>query len=432
MLSRPVDLVVCGAMVSALAIWLRFALVLIGVLRTPKLSQIAPVPAPSDGASGTEATMPWPRLSAIVACRDEAATVERAMSSLLTQDYPNLEVIAVNDRSRDSTGAILDRLSREYAALRVVHVDSLPSGWLGKTHAMHQGAAHASGDWLLFTDADVLFAPGVLRRAVAWAAREQMGHAVVLPTLIAPGLWERALVSLFGLLFHFRAPVRDLRRPGTAAYIGIGAFNLVRKEAYAAVGGHERLRLEVVDDMKLGMVLRRSGVRQGCADAAGLLRVRWQHGFGPTLTGLMKNFFAACEYRWLYALGAAAFLLFVTTAPLVAALPSTPWPARLLAVLTAVLAVVVHGVMARRAACGKGYEGVALPIVGPCLAAVAVLSAVVTTLRRGIVWRGTLYPLDQLVAACVRERAWPRDRAPGHLPPHSSCPGTSSGDRRSQ
>ena len=146
----------------------------------------------------------WPGLTVIFAARDEAAHVEAATRSILAQDYPALEVIAIDDRSMDATGAILDRLEADDRRLRVVHVRELPPGWLGKTHALHTAAATASSTWLLFTDADVAFAPGALRRAIAWAECDGADHLTVVPEFIVEGVGERLFLVLFNLGFASR------------------------------------------------------------------------------------------------------------------------------------------------------------------------------------------------------------------------------------
>lgn len=390
------------------AVWLGFARRFRRISALPDLRAIDGHLPARDG---------WPKLSVVVACRNEAGNVRRALSSLLAQDYPALEIVAVDDRSDDGTGAILDELASGHPALRVVRVDVLPSGWLGKTNAMHQGAAAATGDWLLFTDADVLFAPGALRRSVAWAERDGLGHAVAVPHFIAPGFGERAFVALFGLFLLISLQVDELRRPGSRAHIGVGAFNLVRRDAYRAIGGHERLRLEVADDIKLGLVLRRSGVRQGCADSGGLVSVRWQPGFLASLRGLLKNFFAGSEYRWTETLRTVVGVPLATTFPVAYLLWAAAGGGRpagvALAALTAALSMGLLGTAARRLASGRGHEGLLLPVVGPCLAGVALASALTTTLRGAVIWRGTRYPLADLKAAVVRDADWPLDRAPG-------------------
>jgi glycosyltransferase involved in cell wall biosynthesis len=377
---------------------------------------------PELGDEAPDAMGAWPRLSVVVACRNEEAGLERALTSVLAQDYPGLEVVVVDDRSDDATGTILRDLGQRHAALTLERVETLPAGWLGKTNALHRGAARARGEWLLFTDADVVFAPGALRRAVAWATREALGHAVAFPRFVAPGLLERAFVSLFGLFLVSNQRVGELRRAGSAGYIGIGAFNLVRRDAYDAIGGHERLRLEVADDLKLGLVLRRSGVRQGCVLAGAQVTVRWQAGFAASMRGLVKNFFAGCEYSWVEALRAGLGLPLIATFPALSLVlaPSLPWllpnaGTRLLALAALAVPVALHGVAARRLAGGAGYEGVLLPFASVCLGAVALASALVATTRGAIIWRGTRYPLRDLDAACVREADWPRAPAPGAL-----------------
>lgn len=396
-------LVLLALAVALAAVWLANARAWMHVRRLPSLADIAPS-VPAEG---------WPRLSIVVACKDEAGAVEQALSSLLAQDYPDLELVAVDDRSVDETGAILGRLARAHARLRVVHVDQLPASWLGKNHALARGAASCSGKWLLFTDADVLFAPDALRRAIAWASRTQLDHVVVVPEFIAPGFLERSFVSVFGLFFLIDRRVQDLRLAGTRGSIGIGAFNLVRAAAYRAIGGHERLKLEVADDVKLGLILRRSGFRQGCADSGGLVRVRWQTGFVASMRGLLKNFFAGLEFRWRPTLLAVFGLPLLTAGPPALAIAGPTTATRVVAAVATVTGMLLLGAGARRFARGNGLEGLSLPIVGPCLAGVALVSALLTTLRGAVVWRGTRYELRELRAGTVRDEDWPRERTIG-------------------
>ncbi|HSN91121.1 MAG TPA: glycosyltransferase family 2 protein [Anaeromyxobacteraceae bacterium] len=357
-----------------------------------------------------------PSLSAVVPCRDEARGVEAAVRSLLSQDVPDLEVVAVDDRSTDGTGAILDRLAREDGRLRVVHVEELPTAWLGKNHACHVGGLRARGDWILFTDGDVLFAPGALRRALAYARALGVGHLVALPRLVAPGLWERAFVTFFAAVGSAALRLFELSRPGTRGFAGVGAFNLVRRDAWRAVGGHERLALEVVDDVKLGLLLRRSGVPQAAVLSAGLVAVRWQHGFFPSVLGLVKNAFAAAEYRPLVSAVSSVGLAFLGVAPLAALLLASFAPARALGLAGLALGVGVHAAVARRTAATSGLEGLLHPACALLLAGALAASAVAASARGAVVWRGTRYPLDRLRAGCLRMAALPPSGAPGWAP----------------
>jgi glycosyltransferase involved in cell wall biosynthesis len=369
----------------------------------PRLPDV-PAEAPPGG---------WPAVSVIVPSRNEEMAVAAATRALLAQDYPALEVVAVDDRSTDATGRLLDALAAGDARLTVRHVTVLPAGWLGKNNAMAVGASGARGEWLLFTDADIFFAPDVVKRAVAFASRHQLGHVVALPHLIAPGFLERAFVACFGLFANLVFQVWDLKRPGSRAFVGVGAFNLVRRDAYAAVGGHSALAFEVVDDAKLGLILRRSGVPQGALDSGGLVRVRWQQGFVASLHGLIKNAFAALEWSFPRAVAFAVALCAFTTAPLLIALLADGAATRGLAAWGALVPVLMVGAVARRAIGGSGAEGLALPLCGPLLSAVTLVSAALALWRRGIVWRGTFYALADLRRGCVREGDWPTDRAVG-------------------
>lgn len=359
----------------------------------------------------------WPKVSVIVPCRNEARGVEKAMTSLLAQDYPNLEIVAVDDRSEDDTGRLLDAMAAKDARLTVLHVKDLPEGWLGKNHAVHRGASRASGAWLLFTDGDVVFEPAALKRSVAFAEAHGLGHFVALPQFEAHGLLERAFVSTFTIALAMKLHPSRLCVPGTWAYVGVGAFGLVRREAYEKIGGHSRLAFEVADDLKLGLLLRRSGVAQGCLTSDGMVRVQWQHGLMATLRGLEKNAFSGCE--WNTALAIAAVLGVVGAAllpylPLFVALPGWTLP---LGFLAAALPVLLVGASARRLSGGSGLEGLLAPLGAVTLGAVIAWSTLLALVRRGIVWRGTFYPLVELRRHCVREWGMSAKDAVGWTPP---------------
>ncbi len=359
----------------------------------------------------------WPGVSVIVPCRNEAAGVVAAVSSLLAQDYPDLQIVAVNDRSEDETGALLDGLAVQDARLTVLHIRTLPEGWLGKIHAVREGARRATGEWLLFTDGDVVFAPDALQRSVAFATAHGLGHFVALPKFIADGFLERAFLATFALTLSAKLDPLKLSVPQSHAFVGVGAFGLVHRDAYARIGGHERLACEVADDLKLGLLLRRQGVAQGCLDADGLVSVRWQNGLLATLRGLEKNAFAGCEWRGSLAVLVVLLVLASTLLPyLPLVLTLAPWT-HPLAVLAAGLPLLAVGLSARRVSGGSGLEGCLAPLAALALAGVIAWSTVLTLARGGILWRGTFYPLDQLRRTCVREWSMSTASAVGWTPP---------------
>ncbi len=173
-----------------------------------------------------------PRVSIIVPARNEEEDIRETLVRLLALDYSNYEVIAVNDRSTDRTGAIIDDVaasSEAHGLLKAIHIPDLPSGWLGKTHAMWTSAQQATGAWLLFTDADVQFKPDALRRAVAYAETERADHVVLFPRMIMKRPSERMMIAFFQALFVFGHRPWKVADPRARDHMGVGAFNIVRR-----------------------------------------------------------------------------------------------------------------------------------------------------------------------------------------------------------
>jgi glycosyltransferase involved in cell wall biosynthesis len=340
-----------------------------------------------------------PMLSVLVPACNEETTIEPAMRSLLALDYPHFEIIAVNDRSTDATGAILDRLAAADPHLRVCHVTELPPGWLGKNHALQVASEEAKGEWLLFTDADVVFAPDTMRRAVAYACTRDIDHLVVSPRCETHSFWERLFVSYFGLMFSFKVRPWDVADPRKSAYVGLGAFNLVRAAAYRQFGGHRALPMEVADDMKLGKVVKTHGFRQALLEGGDKVSVRWVIGLRGIIDGLTKNAFAGFEFRLTGALGACVGLALTAIYPVVA-LFLTPWPTRLMAAATLLMMAWGAGVM-RRVSEASAWYGLAYPLASLIFVYIILRSAWRTYRQKGILWRGTLYPLDELKKGVV-------------------------------
>ena len=238
-----------------------------------------------------------PKVSVIVAARNEARKIERGLRSLLAQDYPNLEFIVVNDRSTDETRAILNRMAEENPRLYVLHVTELPGGWLGKTHALHCGADQATGELLLFTDADVVMERSVISRAVGYIRRANIDHVAVAPQPQMPGTFLNMFGGAFALFFGMYAQPWKASNPKSPRHIGIGAFNLVRAEAYRAIGGHRPIAMRPDDDMKLGKLLKKSGYRQDLVLGGEMITVEWYSSLGELVKGLEKNSFAGVEYN---------------------------------------------------------------------------------------------------------------------------------------
>lgn len=348
------------------------------------LEDLSPPPPPA-----------WPSVSVLAAARDEAAHIETAARTLLAQDYPDFELILVDDRSTDGTGEILDRLAAADPRLRALHVRELPEGWLGKPHALHLAAAAARGQWLLFTDADVHFAPGLLRRTLALAEDRALDHLSLGPRVAVPSLPMALVTGTVGMLLTL--PARP-RRDGTLApgpSIGIGAFNLVRSEALRRTEGLEWLRMEVGDDMGLALLVRRHGARAGFALARGDVSVEWYRDFRSMLRGLEKNIFGGAA-GFSYLRLALLLLLFGlwAAAPLAALLHPLLWPLGAAAYGLMAAAGFIAGRRARQDPWGALLWPLGLLLMG----AILLRSAWHCLRHAGIVWRGTHYPLALLRA----------------------------------
>jgi len=348
----------------------------------------------ADRAGTTQDPRSWPMVSVVVPARDEARRLEEALRSLTDLDYPALEVIAVDDRSTDGTGAIVDRVAAGEPRVRSLHITELPDGWLGKCHAMQAGARIAEGEILLFTDGDVVFAPDTLRLAVRYLLARKLDHLALLPGLVRGGYWEDAAKSYFAMLFIVGVRAWAAGSASKDVYVGIGAFNLLRRTAYEAIGGHETLRLDVADDLMLGKKVKQAGFRQEALIASAHLRLRWQEGVGGFIRGLEKNGFAALGYS-------LPFLLLVTI--LVFVFYAAPWLGVLVFRDTrvsgyAVSILLMHGLFGYCASFER--NGWLLAPVLPVAAFIYLFavwrSAVITLRQGGVRWRDTFYPLEVL------------------------------------
>jgi hypothetical protein len=351
---------------------------------------------PSRAALGPSPS-PLPRVSIIVAARDEAAGVEASARTLLAQRDVTLEVIVVNDRSVDATSAIVRRLAAGDSRLRVIDVATLPDGWLGKCHACHVGAAIASGDWILFTDADCRLPPDVVARALDVAARAGVDHVALTPGPIDATLGAKAWHLVF--VGSVGSWIAKTNRDVKGAHVGIGAFNLVRAAIYRAGGGHEALRLTVIDDIRLGLLVRRAGGRTrgflGGDDAA----CAWATTVGEAVRLTGKNYFAAVDYRPAPAFGGPVIFA-VLYAGALAGLGSGTWLG-VAAGLAPLLLAAPAGVYARRLR-WPILPALLAPGFYPVVMYAVVRSAVITLRQGGIRWRDTFYPLAQLRAGTIR------------------------------
>ncbi len=337
-------------------------------------------------------------LRVIVPARDEAHTLPAAAASLLAQDHPALELVLVDDRSGDETPQLIDGLAAQDRRVQAVHIETLPEGWLGKTHALQTGLAGATTDWLLFTDADVHFAPRCLSLAVAHAEERELDHLVLMPDMPPENFLLDSTIAAFGRCFVLGQKLWKVEDPNSEAFIGVGAFNLVRRSALEATEGFPWLALDVVDDVALGKMLKQSGARCGVALGRGLLSVRWYHSLPEMARGLEKNTFAVAGFRLSAVLVMAGSLLALDAAPLAALagfwIQGLSWLGWLGVV--ALVSGLGMGVRLARWSHRPLLPALAYPIGTLCMVGILLRSGVLGALRGGISWRGTFHSSKSL------------------------------------
>lgn len=353
--------------------------------------------APSAGAA-------MPKVSVIIAARNEERNVREALQSLLDQDYSNLGIVIVNDRSTDRTGAILDELQSVRIAnpavggpqLKVVHIQELPPGWLGKNHALYVGVQQASGELLLFTDADVVMDPSTISRAVGYLMENKLDHLTVTPNVRLTSVPLGICVGTFMVYFMLYARPWKARDPKSKRHIGIGAFNLVRREAYHAAGTHQAIALRPDDDMKLGKLIKMAGYRQDVLHGVGLVEVEWYSSVRGLIHGLMKNTFAGVEYSVAAVVGAAIAQIALLLWPFAALgwTAGTTW----LLNLASVLVMLLLYCRTTRPAGIPAWYALGFPPAVLLMIYIQWRAMLLTLLNQGIIWRDTHYPLAELKA----------------------------------
>ena len=369
-------------LLAALVCWaVSFVNVLITLAVTPRLSRFS---APEG---------PLPRVSMIVPARDEERAIGTAVGSLLAQDYPDYEVIVVNDRSIDRTGEILASLPDPAKRMRVLAGSDPPRGWLGKPHALWLGAGQATGELLLFVDADVHYRPQTLTEAVAAMQALKADFLCLLPRLEGKGFWENVLMpNVIGSFFLGPGYLANSDWPRWFA-VGGGAGNFIRRDVYERLGGHEALKDSVVDDVRLAFAARGAGFRTRGVRAEDRISVRMYRGFREIWNGFSKN--TAYIYN-----GLAGVLLLLMTAVMIvtpvvppalllAAAFSAPIPGNDVALAAASTAFLLAARLVLAAALGDPlWPSLTHPFMAAVWAGMIGRSLYYRIVRRTLSWRG--------------------------------------------
>lgn len=385
------SLLVLGWLLALAWLWLAVS-ALRGMPTLPDLAHLDLPPASTSNSS-------TPGLTVIVPACNEEASIEATLCSLLVSQGPRLQILAVNDRSTDRTGEVMEqvaalaRSSTSPHTLRILHIETLPEGWLGKPHAMATAAAQAQADWILFTDGDVIFASDALARALHFAQTDRADHLVLVPTLIVHSIAERVMQAAMQVLAQWSIRLWKVADPRARDFIGVGGFNLIRRETYLSVGGFESLRMEVLDDLRMGWKVKRAGFRQRVAIGPNLVRIRWIAGALSVIRLIEKNGFATYRFRPAFHLLASLGLITQAVLP-IAVFFGGPWAVAAGAVIALSIALTYWA--NRRLTLTPPWAAL---FFCPCTAVVGyafLRSMVLAVARGGIRWRGTFYPLAVL------------------------------------
>jgi glycosyltransferase involved in cell wall biosynthesis len=340
----------------------------------------------------------WPALSVIIPARNEGDTIEAAVRSLMAQHYSHLQVVLVDDRSTDETAAVMAQLAAADPRIEIVSVDALPSGWLGKVHALQRGLERARGELLLFTDADTHYAPGALEHAVAVFQQEELVHLTLLPHLQTTGLGQAMMMaSFFDGYLERRRGSRLLRLPPSGPLFGFGAFNLVRRSALEQTSGLPWLKLDVADDLALARLMREQGPA-GCCVAHDSLSILYYPSLQECLRGFERTAFPLIArfslWRALAYLAAMSWLFCSTTLLVFLCEPFLSAAVLLPAAVLCCANAVIGKLRLGRTLHGALLEPLALLFMAYVLARSTFLG-----LRHGAVfWRGSSYANEELRA----------------------------------
>lgn len=319
--------------------------------------------------------------------------MEQALRHILAQEHVDVEVIPVSDRGTDRTDCILQQLALEDRRVHPKRVDLLPERWLGKCYACHVGASSATGDWILFTDADCWLKPDVIARAIAIAQQESVDHVAltpgVTPQTLAGEAWHIAF--LISLADWFARVNQD--KPN--GHLGSGAFNLIRTSLYKEAGGYEALRLSVVDDIKLSRLVRRAGGRTRAFIGGDDVECHWGVTVPSVIKIVEKNFFAGLDYRIVQGIFYGVVLSICWIACILG--PFTGTILGFCASGSLMFSAIPATIVCKRL--GWRLRGAAFTPFVFIAVFYAVLNSMIVTLRQqGIRWRDTFYPLETLRA----------------------------------
>ncbi len=367
---------------AILLYWLRFAWVALAFARFLEKNSVT---KPIQGE--------FPRVTIVVPARNEGEHVEKCLQALQKQTYANLEVILVNDRSTDNTGLVMKRYADLSPNWHYIEIQTLPENWIGKNHALHQGGLKATGEYIVFTDGDIVYSPTTIQRTMQTVLTHHLDHLVLSATLKGE---EPLLIAMQALFALNMVSMLKLHKLGTSPkyYIGAGVFNLVKTSIYRSIGGHEPIRLEVIDDLMLGKIMVQAGAKPGFLDGRDLISVEWYPSANQMVLGLEKNGFASVRYSLprllIFMMVNCGIYLFPYVGVFIA-----PYPIHILFGISIFFSHAAMAETSRRTG-HRMWVSILLPVAAIYIGFAFLRSAFLTLTRGKVTWRDTSYSLKLL------------------------------------
>ncbi|MCC8425046.1 glycosyltransferase family 2 protein [Mucilaginibacter sp. UR6-11] len=364
--------------IAATVIWIGFMTYLLIGLHQIKKLKAQPI------------TAEQPPLAIIIAVRNEEEDLEKALQSVCNINYQNHRIIVVNDRSTDRTAEILAGF--DHPRMKLITLDELPHGWLGKNNALYQGYKNSTEEWMLFTDADIEFHPDAISRAFGYVEKHNLDHLSVLPDVRSRSVILNSVLATFSMMLMMLTRPWDAKKPRRSGSLGVGAFNLVKRTAYEQAGTHVKIKLRPDDDLKLGQNIKRAGLRQDVLSGGGYICLEWYKSLQQFRNGLLKNSFSVGNYNAFRTVADVTATLLTTALPIPVMLIFGDTAIRLMACLVLAAQVFFMSVNPRN----KWWYALMIPYAGFLMAYILAKSACVTLKQGGIYWRESFYSLAML------------------------------------
>ncbi|MCR8556804.1 glycosyltransferase family 2 protein [Mucilaginibacter sp. BJC16-A38] len=333
-----------------------------------------------------------PSLAIIIAVSNEEDDLEKALQSICNINYQNCRVIVINDRSTDRTAEILVNFKLGYPQLNILTINTLPDGWLGKNNALYQGYRNSTEEWLLFTDADIVFHPDAINRALGYAVNNQLDHMTILPDLVSGSALLNSVFATLCIMLMIDMKPWDAKNPKSKSSSGIGAFNLVRRSAYEKIGTHAKIRLRPDDDLQLGMKIKLANLKQDVLAGKGYVCLEWYKSFRQLANGVLKNSFAIADYKLTTAIANVLFILIAIALPMPVMFIFGTTTIRLMAAIMLFCHITYMIIVPPN----KWWYALMIPFSGFFIAWIFLRATAITIVRGGIYWRESFYSLKML------------------------------------